>query len=596
MSESRSNNMSTRPRGEPRFPSPDPGKGSERNLMTYKREGLMGFGYRLTPTYVLSRGAVALLLLLPLSGVLPLAAASPASATTLSVCAYGCPYTQIGPAVAAAQDGGTVLIGPGTYSGGITIEASVDLVGAGRGRTIINGGGPVVTIGSTTSTPTVTIANLTITGGLSTTDPRAPLCGPDMPICGPGYTTVTALGGGIEAFPGTKVAVVDSAITANTAVASGTVPSARATCQGDIACPFSQGAGGGIDDWGTMTLIGTAVTHNEANGVQVDGGGIAVGIGASLSLQSSSVTASSAVSPGPYGRFTNGGGIFVDNGATLVIDATVIDGNAASLSNSIPDPYPLSGGSPDQNNAYTGGVFLAGAATATIRGSELDGNSTTVDTPLGQAYGADAALCACGGGALTLPNVRIDDNEVTVNTLSSDTNGASGPGALEADGSATIANVEIVSNRVSIYSATSDAAVVGAIGFFPSGTVSPTITNGLIANNTSTANAPSGAATVQGAGLTNDAPLALTNVLIQANKAVANGKTGHAQGGGVWNGSIFGGPTPSLSLNDSRIVGNTLSGSPGTALQGAGIFTLGSPVNLGNSVVAHNVPDQCYGC
>ena len=301
------------------------------------------------------------------------------------------------------------------------------------------------------------------------------------------------------------------------------------------------------------------------------------------------------MSPGPYGRFADGGGIFVDIGATLLTNASVIDDNAASLSNSIPDPYPVSGGSPAQDNAYAGGVFLAGTATGTIRGSELDGNSTTVDTPLGQAYGADAALCACGGGALTLSNVRVEDNEVTVNTLSSDTNGPSG-GALEADGSTTIANIEIVGNSVAINSATSDAAAVGAVGLFPSATVSPTITNGLIANNTSTANAPSGAATVQGVGLVNDASLTLTNVVVQANKAVANGKTGYAEGGGIWNGSIFGGPTPSLSLNNSRIDGNTLSASPGITLQGGGIFSLGSPVVLANSVVAHNVPDQCYGC
>ena len=140
--------------------------------MTHEPKGPKGLGYRLARTYVFSRGLVALSLLLPASGVLSLAAAGPVSATTLSVCASGCRYTQIGPAVAAAQDGETVLVGPGTYLGGITIEASVDLVGAGRGRTIINGGGPVVTIGSTTSTPTVKIANLTITGGLSTTDRR----------------------------------------------------------------------------------------------------------------------------------------------------------------------------------------------------------------------------------------------------------------------------------------------------------------------------------------------------------------------------------------------------------------------------------------
>ena len=63
----------------------------------------------------------------------------------------------------------------------------------------------VATIGSTASTSTVSIAGLTITGGVTTSDAQAPRCGPDVPIRGPGYPDATALGGGVEAFPGTTV-------------------------------------------------------------------------------------------------------------------------------------------------------------------------------------------------------------------------------------------------------------------------------------------------------------------------------------------------------------------------------------------------------
>ncbi len=31
-------------------------------------------------------------------------------------------------------------------------------------------------------------------------------------------------------------------------------------------------------------------------------------------------------------------------------------------------------------------------------------------------------------------------------------------------------------------------------------------------------------------------------------------------------------------------------------LQGAGIYTPGFPVTLTNTLVAHNCPDQCFGC
>jgi len=171
----------------------------------------------------------------------------------------------------------------------------------------------------------------------------------------------------------------------------------------------------------------------------------------------------------------------------------------------------------------------------------------------------------------------------------------SGTSAFEADSNATITGLEVVGNHMTITTPNSDAAAVGAVGFF-AGSVPATMSNSVIAGNTATANAPNGMATVQGAGIINDSDLALDNVLVLANKAVANGQSGFAQGGGVWNGSIFGGPTPTLTLDDSSVIGNALSGTPGVMLHGAGIFTQGSPTTLTNSVVALNTPDQCYGC
>src|SRR5579863_3498561 len=69
-----------------------------------------------------------------------------AAASTLQVCPSGCTYSQIAPAVAAAQSGDTVTVAAGTYQGGFTIGVSLTLTGAGASQTIIKGGGPVVTI------------------------------------------------------------------------------------------------------------------------------------------------------------------------------------------------------------------------------------------------------------------------------------------------------------------------------------------------------------------------------------------------------------------------------------------------------------------
>jgi len=174
-------------------------------------------------------------------------------------------------------------------------------------------------------------------------------------------------------------------------------------------------------------------------------------------------------------------------------------------------------------------------------------------------------------------------------------NGPSGPGTLEADANATITDVAVVGNEMTMTSPNDNAGSI-RVGGVLGGAVPVTIADSIIADNTSTADAPNGAATIQGAGVTNDSDLVLDNVIVFGNKGVAYGESGSAEGGGIWNGPIFGGPIPSLALYDSNVLGNVLSGTPAITLQGAGVYTQGAPATLTNSLVAHNVPDQCYGC
>ena len=83
----------------------------------------------------------------------------------------GC-FQTIQAAVDAANDGDTIRVSPGTFAGGITITKSVSAVGAGAGATVIEGGGPVITIGALTGPqPTVSISRVTITGGLNDSSP-----------------------------------------------------------------------------------------------------------------------------------------------------------------------------------------------------------------------------------------------------------------------------------------------------------------------------------------------------------------------------------------------------------------------------------------
>jgi hypothetical protein len=517
------------------------------------------------------------------------------SASTLCVGGPHC-YATVQAAVNAAHDGDTVRVGPGTFAGGTTITKSINLVGVAAAASSISGGGPVVTIGSRTSAPTVTLANLTITGGVTTSNPQAPGCGPDVPRCGPGYADATALGGGIEAFQGTTVTISRSVITGNRAVPTLSTASVKAVCPGPAPCPASFGDAAGIDNWGTMTIVDSTVSDNYAAAVQSDGGGIANEHDASLTLLNSRVTGNSANAVGPFGRFVQAGGILSDHDSTLTIEGSNIDGNSANLTSSIPHPYPLQDGGTDQTNAFSGGIHLNDGAVATIRNSTLNGNSITVNNPYGEPWGGDAAMCACGSAKVTLVNAQVKGNSVTFNDLDTADTGPEGPSAFEADSDATIENVQFTHNTMTVTALNGDAGALGTLMFLFGGDNPPTISDSSISDNVATASAPQGAATVQGVGIANNGPLTLTRADVERNHGVATGLSGWARGGGIWNGVIFGGPDSPLTLIDSQVKNNVLEGSAGITLQGGGIFTPAFPLTLTSSSVKHNTPDNCFGC
>src|SRR5262249_7202573 len=205
-----------------------------------------------------------------LAGLVAVAAAAiaseQASAATLTVCPSGCAFSQIAPALAAANNGDTIAIAAGTYNGGFTIDKGVKLVGAGASKTIISGGGPVITIGTfgASSEPTVSIDGVTITGGVTRSSPASVPCA--------GKEGVVAAGGGIEVRPstdpggacdrsdfggGATVTITDSVITGNRVAPTDTVPS------GFFAAPdFAWAFGGGIDTSGSLTLANTTISDN----------------------------------------------------------------------------------------------------------------------------------------------------------------------------------------------------------------------------------------------------------------------------------------------------------------------------------------------
>jgi hypothetical protein len=532
------------------------------------------------------------------AAALLLAGGGTAAAHSTDTCAGPGPhcYPTIQQAVNAAHDGDTVRVGPGIYTGGITIVKSVSLVGAGVGLTTIRGGGPVVTIGSPTAAPTVTIASLTITGGVAMGNPHAPGCGPDVPTCGPGYPSATYIAGGIETFTGTTVTLLHAVVTRNRALALSAVPSVRAVCPSGP-CPASFGSAAGIDDWGTMKLVDTTVSDNYAAGDQSDGAGVAVEAGASLAISATTIEGNSANAVAPTGRFANGGGVLLDQDSTFTSDNSVFRDNGVTLTTLIPHPYPKTLGTSDtdQANAVGGGLFIGSGAAATIHNTRFDDNYSRVNAPNGEPIAADAALCECADDAtLDIENSTIDWNQSTASVLTTADNGAEGPSAFELDGGGTIANTLIVGN---LTTATASSGDVGALGaaLFVSDTGTPQMSHDVFGANVATAKTTTGAASVQGSAIALDGPLTLADDLVNGNRGYANGNGGFAQGGGIATG-VFGDPS-TLTATNTLVSGNALFGSPGVALQGGGIYNgPGSVAWFVHTVVSGNSPDQCEGC
>jgi hypothetical protein len=560
----------------------------------------------------LMRVATASLMLLACAVPVMLPAeAEPASAATLTVCPHGCQFSQIARAVAAAHNGNIIRIGPGTYAGGVAIGINVQLAGAGPGATRIRGGRHVLTIGmfGASREPTVSISGMTITGGVARSSPES------IPFTG--KAGVWAAGGGIEIppgahlGPGARVTISDSVITGNHADPRATIP-AGFTCPVRFhfpkgQCPFAPALGGGIDSWGFVTLVHSAVTDNSVGAAagmpgiasDADGAGIYSARG-SVTLTHAAVSGNHAVAASPDGRFAEGAAIFTGNtGFTpghgkdmLTLENSAVNANGARLTSDFPRFF---GGQFQDIVANAGGLVAGpGTTSTTIKNTQVTGNSAIAKDFSGEPSAIDAGM-NINSGSLRMTRTVISGNRaITQSSTSADVGGAGT--ALEVDGGGTISDTLIAGNGSAMVSPHGAAAVTGALGLFGN-TRLLTVRNTTISGNTAAATSSTGSAIVQGSGVFNDGLLKLMNDHIRGNSGTATGPSGQTQGGGIWNGTTFTGPPVQLTLQRTSVTDNSLTGNPGITVQGGGLFTAPpATVTLRHSLIAHNTPDQCFGC
>ncbi len=346
-----------------------------------------------------------------------------------------------------------------------------------------------------------------------------------------------------------------------------------------------------------MTLTNTTVSDNQVGGPvasDANGGGID-SLEGGLTLNGSTVTGNQAIASAPNGRFAETGGVRVQSG-TLTVNGSLISGNSASIATAMPNDIP--GGTA----ANGGGIEVGGddscadpsnCVQATIRNSTISGNSATATNSVGDAV--DFCGGICDDGQLVLSDSLVSSNHVSASVPAASTacacadSGGIGTGGIE-----TIRDTHITGNTVTAAAPDGNATATNGGGSAGNG-LSITISDSLISGNHITATTTTGTATVTGAGFGNSAVLDVRGTTFSDNTGTASGPTGTAQGGGISNVVGPGAPPGQLTLIDSAIVDNTLSGDPGITIQGGGLFTT-VPLTLKDSTISGNVPDQCFGC
>jgi hypothetical protein len=248
--------------------------------------------------------------------------------------------------------------------------------------------------------------------------------------------------------------------------------------------------------------------------------------------------------------------------------------------------------------ADTGGVHIGGSGSATITASRITGNTASANDPASEpgafasALGVGFSECVCGQ-TLVLNDSVINGNDTSA-TGGGFTLAAS---AVEIDTPATISNSSISGNSIS--GSGTGAVVIGGALFAFDGEAQPIVMrNSVVSGNVLTGSSSGGPVNAGGAGINNGGSLELHNVLVSKNSASATAPSGTVHGGGIWNGMPFApdGPTPHLTLENTLVTRNALSASSGLEVQGAGLYTPGFPITSTNSLIAHNAPDQCFGC
>jgi hypothetical protein len=330
------------------------------------------------------------------------------SDSTAACSGTACPSLRSAIAAANAHAGSTVQLGAGTFtlgngngapvgSGELQVYEDMTIAGAGIGKTIIKQtDGQDRVLDSWSPLPTITLRNLTLTGGS---------LGPGSSQAGAGIYTVSPM-------------LLDHVSV------SGNVERASDALVASDCCQ----AVGGIVSLSTLTLIGSSVSNNRAT--------------------ASPGAASSTGAPGgPGGQAV--GGILATQGNQLTITGSTISGNVAT---SGPGGSSASGTGGAGGFAY-GGLFVIDIAPLRMTTSRFSGNIAQAGNggrgATGGAGGSSyGAAVFSPDGVLDISSSTFDSNLAAAGDGGAGTAGAGGAGGESRGGGVAGGDRLLSSNRI----------------------------------------------------------------------------------------------------------------------------------------------------
>jgi Right handed beta helix region len=503
---------------------------------------------------------------------------------------------------------------PGTYAGAGGIENAGTMTIADS--TISHNYGPYA--GGVNSYGPLTITDSTISGnsadlvnGVGGIESNKSLT-----ITGSTISGNSGSDGAINAFSGLDL--VSSVVSGNTGLAMGcfgtsTITDSQIVNNTNNVGPGGSANGGGINDNGDLTITGSTISGNTAEGLFAYGGGIEINSnvltirdctiqdnqaiaggnawGGAVDISDSvmSVSDSSFVDNSANGAsLADGGALFINgsDGSTTVVDCTFSGDQALAGINNPPGDYTAGA----EGGAIAGRF---GSSPLTISGSTFNNNSAQSGLGGGSSGGA-----VTNAGALTVSSSLFAGNAAIGGT---DGGGAAG-GALDGGAPATITGSTFIGNRA-VGGSSGPASEYNFVfggnaegGAIDSGTL--TVTDCVIAGNSATGGAvpasdPAGSAfagTGRGGGIYCGRSLQVIGSTIVGNSAVAGanapGFFGENGGGGVF----ISGTSARASFTDDLIALNaTTVGSGDGQAYGGGIYIgIGALTTLTNTEVVGN--------